>query len=430
MRNKRRYFTILFFSVFIIACSDRITGDLFKGQTPHERYIEQLEKAGLAESLLYDRWLAASDRSLQSPIEISIPYQEKAFFGADIPNASGYSFEARDGEQLQIEIVPQSTDSVLLFMDLFAIAQDTTDNHMHLLSAETDSTSLSYTVKRNGQYILRVQPELLSDVSYDLRITAEPSLANPVAENADQHIGSFFGVDRDGGRRSHEGIDIFADRLTPAVAAANGVISRVGTNNLGGKIVFLRPDNRSINLYYAHLDSQTVTSGQRVNVGDTVGLVGNTGNAKTTPPHLHFGIYTSTGAVDPLPFVRPGKSTPPEIRSDIERIGDTLRMRSADQNKEIHSPLIIEAAALNGYRGILPDKSKVFVSLNQVTDASKPIRTITLESNRSIHREPNPLSAVMTNYPAGEQVRVLAEIDNFYLIEKDFNKGWMQSNGF
>lgn len=428
MRNKKLYFIILFFSVFIIACSDRITGDLFKGQTPHERYIEQLENAGLAESVLYDRWLAASDRSLQSPIEISIPYQETAFFGAEAPNASGYSFEARDGEQLQIEIVPQSTDSVLLFMDLFAVAQDTTESHLHLISAEVDSTSLSYTVKRNGQYILRVQPELLSDVSYDLQITAEPSLANPVAEDAEQHIGSFFGVDREGGRRSHEGIDIFADRHTPAVAASDGVISRVGTNNLGGKIVFLRPENRSINLYYAHLDSQTVASGQRVSIGDTVGLIGNTGNARTTPPHLHFGIYTSTGAVDPLPFVRPGKSTPPAIRSDIERIGDTLRMRSADQNISIHSPLIIEAAALNGYRGILPDKSKVFVSFNQVTGLSKPLRTITLDRSQSILNEPNPLAAILTSYPAGELVNVIAEIDNFYLIEKGFTKGWMQNN--
>lgn len=428
MRNKRRYFTILFFSVFIIACSDRITGDLFKGQTPHERYIEQLENAGLAESILYNRWLAASDRSLQSPIAISVPYQEKAYFGANEPNATGYAFDARDGEQLQIKVVAQSTDSVILFMDLFAVAQDTTESHLHLISAEVDSTSLSYTVKRNGQYILRVQPELLSDVSYDLQITAEPSLANPVAEDAEQHIGSFFGVDREGGRRSHEGIDIFADRHTPAVAASDGVISRVGTNNLGGKIVFLRPQNRPINLYYAHLDSQTVISGQRVSVGDTVGLIGNTGNARTTPPHLHFGIYTSTGAVDPLPFVRPGKSIPPDIRSDIERIGDTLRIKSANQNISIHSPLKIEAATLNGYRAILPDKSKVFVSFNQVTGLSKPLRTITLDRSQSILNEPNPLAAILTSYPAGELVNVIAEIDNFYLIEKGFTKGWMQNN--
>lgn len=40
-------------------------------------------------------------------------------------------------------------------------------------------------------------------------------------------------------------------------------------------------------------------------MGDTLGLVGNTGNAKTTAPHLHFGIYKSgQGAINPLPFVK------------------------------------------------------------------------------------------------------------------------------
>lgn len=431
MRNKEIksvYYITLLFSVLIIACSDQITGDLFKGKTPHERYSEHLENAGLNGSILYERWLAASVQSLQQPIEISVPYQEKAYFGADFPNAAGYLFEARDGEQLQIEISPQSLDSVQLFIDLFARATDTTQNHMHLASVEADSTFLSYTVRRNGEYILRIQPELLSDVSFDLRITAEPSLSNPVAENAKQHIGSFFGVDRDGGRRSHEGIDIFADRLTPAVAATDGVIRRVGTNNLGGKVVFLRVQDRPISLYYAHLDSQTVSAGQTVKTGDTVGLIGNTGNARTTPPHLHFGIYTSNGAVDPLPFVRPGKSTPSAITSDIGRIGDTLRISTSNHDVAIHTPLIIEAAALNGYRATLPDQSKVFVSENQVTNTSQPLRTLTLREEKLVYRSPHLLAAIVNRYPAGEQVQILAEIDDYYLIENNFMKGWIEND--
>jgi hypothetical protein len=52
-------------------------------------------------------------------------------------------------------------------------------------------------------------------------------------------------------------------------------------------------------LYYAHLDSQSVSSGMRVNVGDTIGFVGNTGNARTTPPHLHFGVTGVETTVDP-----------------------------------------------------------------------------------------------------------------------------------
>src|SRR5690606_2218594 len=134
---------------------------------------------------------------------------------------------------------------------------------------------------------------------------------NPVAASARQHIGSFFGDARDGGGRQHEGIDIFAARHTPVVAAADGVVGRVGNNRLGGKVVWLRPKNRPVNLYYAHLDSQLVTFGQVVNEGDTLGLMGNTGNARTTPPHLHFGVYGPAGAVDPLPFIRSKKMIAP-----------------------------------------------------------------------------------------------------------------------
>ena len=57
--------------------------------------------------------------------------------------------------------------------------------------------------------------------------------------------------------------------------------------------------------YYAHLERPAVTTGEHVTVGDVVGYVGNTGNARTTPPHLHFGIYRrGEGPIDPLPFVQ------------------------------------------------------------------------------------------------------------------------------
>src|SRR5690606_41133039 len=84
----------------------------------------------------------------------------------------------------------------------------------------------------------------------DFHVTGVQTCALPI-------FGSFFGDGRDAGSRKHEGIDIFANRSTPAVAAANGIISRVGLNNLGGKIVFLKPEGLAINLYYAHLDSRS-----------------------------------------------------------------------------------------------------------------------------------------------------------------------------
>src|SRR5690606_6321435 len=122
-------------------------------------------------------------------------------------------------------------------------------------------------------------------------LAAEPALAFPVEGRGTGAVGSFFGADRDGGARSHHGVDIFAPRGTPVLAAAEGTVSRVRETPRGGKVVWLRDEARGQNLYYAHLDSQLVAGGERVRVGDTLGLVGNTGNARTTPPHLHFGIY-------------------------------------------------------------------------------------------------------------------------------------------
>jgi hypothetical protein len=130
-----------------------------------------------------------------------------------------------------------------------------------------------------------------------------PAYLFPVSEGINANVQSYWGANRDGGARSHEGIDIFAKRGTPVVAATNGSIGYTGEKGLGGKQVWLRDRKRGQSLYYAHLDSIADVSGN-IKRGDTIGFVGNTGNARTTPPHLHFGIYKSyRGAINPLHFV-------------------------------------------------------------------------------------------------------------------------------
>jgi murein DD-endopeptidase MepM/ murein hydrolase activator NlpD len=117
-------------------------------------------------------------------------------------------------------------------------------------------------------------------------------------------VQSGFGAGRDSGRRRHEGIDIFAPRGTPVVAAVDGWVTRQTTNRLGGNVVWLWAPSRRLSLYYAHLDRQAVAPGERVAAGAIIGYVGNTGNAARAAPHLHFGVYASlAGAVDPLPYV-------------------------------------------------------------------------------------------------------------------------------
>ena len=88
------------------------------------------------------------------------------------------------------------------------------------------------------------------------------------------------------------------------MAASDGIVSSVGTNRLGGNVVWVWDTARNQSHYYAHLSRQAVRMGERVKAGDVIGYVGNTGNARGTPPHLHFGIYARReGPIDPLPFV-------------------------------------------------------------------------------------------------------------------------------
>ena len=109
-----------------------------------------------------------------------------------------------------------------------------------------------------------------------------------------------WGAPRSGGRH-HEGVDMIGTRGTPVLAVVGG-LAQAKTNVLGGNTVwFIGDDGNSY--YYAHLDSW-VNLGQ-VHKGDVIGLLGQTGNAQFSTPHLHFEIHPGHGAaVDPYPTVR------------------------------------------------------------------------------------------------------------------------------
>jgi murein DD-endopeptidase MepM/ murein hydrolase activator NlpD len=103
----------------------------------------------------------------------------------------------------------------------------------------------------------------------------------------------------------HEGIDIFAPAGTPLVAAERGVITRISTGRLGGLSLWLRGESGA-DWYYAHLSAYApgLVEGQVVEAGDLLGQVGNTGNAATTPPHLHLQLHPGGGdPVNPYPLL-------------------------------------------------------------------------------------------------------------------------------
>jgi murein DD-endopeptidase MepM/ murein hydrolase activator NlpD len=111
--------------------------------------------------------------------------------------------------------------------------------------------------------------------------------------------------------RHHEGIDIFARRGTPVIASTHGVIVRKGLNRLGGRVVGVVGPAGWYH-YYAHLDEWSVLGiGDWVEVGMVLGYVGDSGNAKGTPPHLHYGVYVDGAARNPYPLLNPLPPTKP-----------------------------------------------------------------------------------------------------------------------
>ena len=114
-----------------------------------------------------------------------------------------------------------------------------------------------------------------------------------------------WGAPRSGGRR-HQGVDMMSPRGTPLVAIEAGYVQRMGNYGLGGVTVWLK-GNSGDEYYYAHLDgwASGLRTGQRMSVGELLGYVGNTGNARYTAPHLHFEHHPGGGsAVNPYPLVK------------------------------------------------------------------------------------------------------------------------------
>ena len=138
------------------------------------------------------------------------------------------------------------------------------------------------------------------------------SLPMPVHGVEADAVANTWGAAR-GADRHHEGVDIFAERGTAVASTTRGVVSSVREGGLGGRQVWVFGPGMERH-YYAHLDgwAADLSKGDVVLPGDLLGFVGNSGNARGTPPHLHYGIYGDGGALDPLPRLR---TTPTETAS-------------------------------------------------------------------------------------------------------------------
>jgi murein DD-endopeptidase MepM/ murein hydrolase activator NlpD len=114
-------------------------------------------------------------------------------------------------------------------------------------------------------------------------------------------FGDSFGAPRSGGR-SHQGVDMMAPRGAAIYAVVSGSVSH-SSSNLGGNQIWLHGSDGNT-YFYAHLDSY-VGPPRSVALGELIGRVGDTGNARGGPTHLHFEIHPGGGgAVDPYPTLR------------------------------------------------------------------------------------------------------------------------------
>ncbi len=170
-------------------------------------------------------------------------------------------------------------------------------------------------------------PDVIARLSHAVRWRAPPAtgtmagavLAVPVAGVRRETIRESWGDPRDNGLRVHHGTDLAAPAGTPVLAAAPGTVEKEWTSAAGGTTLYIRSPTGTWTYYYAHLAGYApgLHEGQAITAGQTIGYVGDTGNAGAGNFHLHFGLTRTTPAqhwyqgddVDPYPYLA-GKPLP------------------------------------------------------------------------------------------------------------------------
>lgn len=421
---------------------EEVKDELFDRRTPRERYEAALEAAGLKRTALVRDWNDAADRALRSAPEVTSPHTEEGYLPPGEPAALALRVSARRGQEVLFEAELVGDSTTLVFLEAWRIEPDTTLRFREVAVADSGERSLRLEPRADADYVFRVQPELLRGGRVRISLTVGPTLAFPILNGREQTVRSRFGAPRDGGTRDHHGIDIFAPRGTVAVAAAKGRVTRVETTTRGGNVVWLR-DQRGNALYYAHLDRQHVMEGDWVEPGDTIGFVGNTGNARTTPPHLHFGVYRrGEGPMDPWWFVHRPAGVAAKLVADTALLGtwtrtpaDEVVLRTAPHTKADtlgmlggHTAMRVLSAVGSWYRVRLPDGTTGYLAAQLLVPAHHAVETTQLALGKPVLSRPGESepSSVIEEMTAADSVAVLGRFGDYLLVRTPGGRsGWV-----
>jgi hypothetical protein len=401
-------------------------------------YTRALIEFGLTRSAVGKDWIAAGDRALVSPVPTAPPFREAGYLAPDVPAAVAYRFDVRRGRKVVIDVTFESITPSRVFVDLFQLAPaGSSDPPVLVAEADPGAMRLEYEARRDAPHVIRLQPEALRGGRYTIVYKTEASLAFPVPGMSLAAIHSTFGAPRDAGRRNHHGVDIFAAHGTPVVAAVDGVVS-TRTSNLGGQVIWLRDRRGGRNVYYAHLSRWAVADGTEVRSGDVIGFVGNTGNARSTPPHLHFGVY-ERGPADPYPFLQPPDGPAPAVTASadlIERWGRTRRPGTALRDRASRGAVVVRtldagvALRVMGasgpyYRVSLPDGSGGYVAHADVAATAAAASRVRVGADVALFAAPAADAPVVRTTDRARDVDVLGMFGGYRLVRLDDTLAWL-----
>ena len=407
--------------------SDRIADDR------RNQYIHSL-KSGHQDATLATRWAVAGDHAILMPVSIELPYVEDQSLVGAATNAVVLAFDLTSLQTLEVSVNAGPGAVGGLIVDLL---RQTEEGWESLGSIGTAERFLEYVPSEPGRFAVRAQPVFGSMGTFGLALMPRTPLRFPVETDSSRSVLSYFGDARDGGTRTHKGIDIFAPRGTPVVAAADGKVTSVARSPRGGLHVW--QESAKGRLYYAHLDSAAVQPGT-IRKGDLIGSVGNSGNARTTSPHLHFGVYSERRhPVDPLPLVGtrrpvqpwtlPPGVTPPVLAIDADTLN--LRIRPSTGARVLHQLVrnelvMVRATSGSWLRVRTGEGFHGFIHSDYVRPPQ--FSRGTLAADATLYQSPDARSPKMIAIRSGEAIFGAGRFGRFRWIETASGvRGWVWS---